>query len=95
MPDPTFGKRGLALRMMELRWRKLRITQRTFSARFGIPFGTVKDAEQGRVHSTAALRVLIEAIALDPALIERAARIANGGIDIGELCQAIKGSEAA
>lgn len=77
MYDETFGKRGTALRLMELRFRRLRLTQAAFSARSDIPVGTVEDLEQGRVKGSAALRVLIEAIALNPELIAQAAENAQ------------------
>jgi DNA-binding transcriptional regulator YiaG len=75
--DPTFGKRGLALRSLEIRFRMLRLTQRQFAAKYGIGLGALRDLEQMRGISSCAGRTLIEAIALDPALIEKAARKAE------------------
>ena len=76
MFDDTFGKTGFALRLLRVRWWGMRISQKAFSERFGIPSGTLRDAEQMRGKPSACLRVLVEAIALDPALIERAAKAA-------------------
>ena len=75
--DPDFGKQGFARDLFRLRFRRLRIDQPTFAARFGVSFGMVKDQEQARVKPSKAFKVLVAAIELDPALIERAARIAE------------------
>lgn len=75
--DPDFGKQGFARDLFRLRFRRLRIDQPTFAARFGVSFGMVKDQEQARVNPSKAFKVLVAAIELDPALIERAARIAE------------------
>lgn len=75
--DPDFGKQGFARDLFRLRFRRLRIDQPTFAARFGLSFGMVKDQEQSRVKPSRAFKVLAAAIELDPALIERAARIAE------------------
>jgi transcriptional regulator with XRE-family HTH domain len=75
--DETFGKTGFALRLMQLRFRELRLSQAAFAERFGLSIGMVKDAEQARTIPSRAALVLIEAIDLDPSLIERAARNAE------------------
>lgn len=75
--DPDFGKTGFARDLFRLRFRRLRVDQPTFAARFGLSFGSVKDQEQARCKPSRALKVLVAAIELDPALVERAARIAD------------------
>ncbi len=75
--DPTFGKRGFALRAFTVRFHDLRLTQRQFSERFGFGLGSLRDMEQMRGTPSRAARVLIEAINLDPGLIERAAEQAK------------------
>lgn len=75
--DPTFGKRGFALRAFTVRFHDLRMTQRQFSERFGFGLGSLRDLEQMRGTPSRAARVLIEAINLDPGLIERAAEQAK------------------
>lgn len=75
--DPNFGKTGFALRVFNLRFRRLRINQHKFADRFGIPFGTLKDVEQGRTQGSSALRVLIELIDHDPGAAETAAQAAR------------------
>jgi hypothetical protein len=75
--DPDFGKQGFARDLFRLRFRRLRIDQPTFAARFGVSFGMVKDQEQARVKPSRAFKVLAAAIELDPELVERAARIAQ------------------
>ncbi len=74
--DPDFGKVGFARDLFRLRFRRLRIDQPTFAARFGLAFGTVKDQEQARHKPSKAMRVLVAAIELDPKLMERAAKAA-------------------
>lgn len=51
----------------------LMLTQREFAARFGIPYGVVKDVEQGRFKPVKAMQVLIAAIDRSPDLVARAA----------------------
>ncbi|MEG3083677.1 hypothetical protein U1707_08485 [Sphingomonas sp. PB2P12] len=75
--DPDFGKQGFARDLFRLRFRRLRVDQPTFAARFGLSFGMVKDKEQSRGNPSRAFKVLVAAIELDPALMERAARIAE------------------
>ncbi len=75
--DPDFGKVGFARDLFRLRFRRLRIDQPTFAERYGLTFGAVKDQEQARHKPSRAMRVLVAAIELDPALMERAAKIAK------------------
>ncbi len=75
--DPDFGKTGFARDLFRLRFRRLRIEQPAFAARFGLTFGMVKDQEQARAKPSKAFKVLVAAIELDPDLMERAARIAE------------------
>lgn len=75
--DPDFGKKGFARDLFRLRFRRLRIEQPAFAKRFGLTFGMIKDQEQSRAKPSKAFRVLVAAIELDPASIERAARIAE------------------
>lgn len=73
MFDPDFGKTGLARKLLRLRFRRLELSQRAFAERFGLPYQTVRDMEQ-RGSASAALTILVEAIRINPGLIERAAR---------------------
>lgn len=81
--DPTFGKRGFALDLFQLRWKMRRpgnwkpMNQAQFAERFGLTFGMVKDHEQGRSKPSRPLKVLVAAIELNPSLIARAAKIAG------------------
>jgi DNA-binding transcriptional regulator YiaG len=75
--DPDFGKVGFARDLFRLRFRRFRIDQPTFAARFGLSFGAVKDQEQARSKPPKALRVLVAAIDMDPEFMERAARVAK------------------
>ncbi len=75
--DPDFGKTGFARDLFRLRFRRLRIDQPAFAARFGLSFGSVKDQEQARSKPSRALKVLVAAIELDPEFMERAAREAE------------------
>lgn len=74
--DPDFGKVGFARDLFRLRFRRLRIDQPTFAARYGLSFGTVRDQEQARHKPSKAMRVLVAAIEMDPKLMERAAKAA-------------------
>lgn len=66
----TMGATGQ--RLWRLRSR-MRLTQRQFAERFAIPYGVVKDVEQGRSEPVQSLRVLLAAIDADADLIARAA----------------------
>jgi putative transcriptional regulator len=56
-------------------WRG--VSQAEFAARFGLSVGAVRDAEQGRVLPSRALRVLLTVFELDPQLAEKAALLTN------------------
>ena len=75
--DPDFGKVGFARDLFRLRFRVLRMSQRSFADRFGLTLGMVKDQEQSRTAPSRALRVLLVAIELDPSLMRRSADIAR------------------
>jgi transcriptional regulator with XRE-family HTH domain len=75
--DPDYGKTGFALHLFRLRFRRLKLSQRQFSNRFGIGFSTIRDVEQGKTAPTRALRVLVEAIARDPVGMAKAAQMAG------------------
>lgn len=73
--NPDFGKAGFARHLFRLRFRDLKLSQRAFAERFGLPYSVVRDAEQGAKPSRA-LQVLVAAIACNPDLIEAAGRLA-------------------
>lgn len=75
--DSDFGKIGFARDLFRLRFRKMRMDQSTFAKRFGLTLGMVKDQEQARVAPSRAFKVLVAAIEMDAAFIERAARVAE------------------
>jgi len=75
-----FGKTGFALRLMNPRFRRLRLSQKAFAERFGVPMGTIKEVEQMRCNGSAALHVLVEPIAHDPELAARAAENAKASL---------------
>jgi putative transcriptional regulator len=52
--------------------KQLGLSQAEFSARFGIPPGTLRDWEQGRRIPEGPARVLLKVIANDPKAVERA-----------------------
>ena len=52
--------------------KQLGLTQAQFSARFGIPPGTLRDWEQGRRVPEGPARVLLKVIEKDPKAVERA-----------------------
>lgn len=52
--------------------KRLGMSQGEFSARFGIPPGTLRDWEQGRRAPEGPARVLLTVIANDPEAVERA-----------------------
>lgn len=74
--DPDFGKSGFARHLFRLRFRELKLTQRAFAERFGLSYSVVRDAEQGAKPSRA-LRLIVAAIARDPAGMAAAARLAR------------------
>jgi hypothetical protein len=70
--DPDFGKTGFARHLFRLRFRRLKLSQREFSQRFGLSYSVVRDAEQG-ARPTASLRLIVAAVARDPAFMTAAA----------------------
>lgn len=77
MADIGNGKQGFGRDLFELRFRRLRISQRIFARRFGLACGTVQNIEQERNAPNPAMRVLIAAIEMDPAFMAKAARAAR------------------
>jgi len=53
---------------------RLKLTQPAFAQRFGLPLGTVRDWEQGRVVPDQAARVLLAVIEADPGAVLKALR---------------------
>ena len=74
--DPDFGKSGFARHLFRLRFRRLKLSQRAFAERFGLSYSVVRDAEQG-ARPTAALRLIVAAIARDPVFMAGAADLAR------------------
>lgn len=74
--DPDFGKTGFARDLLRLRFHRLRLSQKAFAERFGLSWPSIRDQEQARFAPSAAFRLLVIAIELNPGLIERAAFIA-------------------
>jgi len=74
--DPDFGKSDFARHLFRLRFRRLQLSQRAFSERFGLSYSVVRDAEQG-ARPTTALKLIIAAIARDPAFMEASAKEAG------------------
>ena len=74
--DPDFGKTGFARHLFRLRFRVLKLSQREFSERFALSYSVVRDAEQG-AKPTRSLRLIIAAIARDPAFMATAANAAR------------------
>lgn len=74
--DPDFRKVGFARHLFRLRFRELKLSQRAFAERFGLSYSVVRDAEQGAAPSRT-LRLIVAAIAADPAFMERAALLAH------------------
>ena len=70
--DPDFGKSGFARHLFRLRFRRLKLSQRQFSERFALSYSVVRDAEQG-ARPTPSLRLIVAAIAYDPAFMAGAA----------------------
>ena len=81
--DPDFGKFGFARHLFRLRFRDLKLSQRAFAERFGLSYSVVRDAEQGAT-PTRALRVIVAAIAYDPALVQAAAQLAQEPCTCGD-----------
>lgn len=68
------GRQGFGRKLFLLRFKRLRLDQATFAERFGLTLGAVKDQEQCRHAPSRAMRVLIEAISIDPDLMALAAK---------------------
>lgn len=73
--DPDFGKDGFARHLFRLRFRRLKLSQREFSERFALSYSVVRDAEQG-ARPTTSLKLIVAAIARDPAFMAAAAKSA-------------------
>lgn len=71
------GREGFGRAMFLLRFMRLKLSQERFAERFGLTLGAVKDQEQNRHAPSRAMRVLVAAIEMDPALIQRAAKVAK------------------
>jgi len=52
--------------------KRLRMSQAEFSARFGIPAGTLRDWEQGRRVPEGPARILLKVIEINPKAVEQA-----------------------
>lgn len=63
----TFGER-----LFQLRFHKMKLSQKEFADKYSLPLGSVKDWEQDRVKPTASTVVLFEAIKLNPDLVAKA-----------------------
>jgi putative transcriptional regulator len=61
-----------AKRLYRLRCR-LRLTQRAFAERFALPYGVIKDVEQGRFQPVQSFVVLLAAIEAAPEIVAKAA----------------------
>lgn len=70
--DSDFGKSGFARHLFRLRFRRLKLSQRQFSERFALSYSVVRDAEQG-ARPTRSLKLIVTAIARDPAFMAAAA----------------------
>ena len=81
--DPDFGKAGFARHLFRLRFRHLKLSQRAFAERFGLSYSVVRDAEQG-ARPTPSLRLIVAAIADDPARMAAIARLAARPCRCGE-----------
>lgn len=75
--DPDFGKVGFARDLFRLRFRTLKVDQKSFADRFALSFGMIRDQEQGRSAPSRAFKVLLVAIELDPDLMAHCADIAR------------------
>ena len=82
--DPDFGKSGFARHLFRLRFRQIELSQRKFAERFGLSYSVVRDAEQG-ARPTPSLRLIVAAIARDPAFMEAAAKCARCPCTCGDI----------
>jgi transcriptional regulator with XRE-family HTH domain len=81
--DPDFGKTGFARHLFRLRFRHLKLSQRAFADRFGLSYSVVRDAEHG-ARPTPSLRLIVAAIADNPARMAAIARLAAQPCHCGE-----------
>jgi len=81
--DPDFGKSSFARHLFRLRFRDLKLSQRAFADRFGLSYSVVRDAEQGAKPSRS-LRLIVAAIACDPAFMATVAGRAGQPCTCGE-----------
>ena len=77
--DEGLGRTGFARCLFLLRFRRLRLSQRAFAARYGLGYPTIRDLEQGVTQPTPAMRLIVAAIARDPGGMEEAAKMASKG----------------
>lgn len=86
--DPDFGKTDFARHLFRLRFRRLKLSQREFSERFALSYSVVRDAEQG-ARPTRSLKLIVAAIARDPAFMATAANAARRlcTCGVGEPCE--------
>jgi putative transcriptional regulator len=59
-----------------LRWTRLGLSQAAFAERYGVPYATVQNIEQGRGQPKPLARLILTAIELEPDLMARAAKAA-------------------
>lgn len=71
----TFGER-----LFQLRFHKMKLSQKEFSNKYSLPLGSVKDWEQNRVKPTASTVVLFETIKLNPDLVATASDTARNEV---------------
>ncbi|SEQ47963.1 helix-turn-helix domain-containing protein [Sphingobium sp. YR768] len=81
--DPDRGKVGFARDLFRLRFRKLKLSQRAFAARYGLGFPAIRDLEQGVTKPTPAMRLIVAAIERDPNGMAEAARDAQAKVENG------------
>ncbi len=81
--DPDFGKSGFARHLFRLRFRGLKLSQREFSERFALSYSVVRDAEQG-AKPTRSLKLIVAAIARDPAFMAAMAKAARRHCTCGD-----------
>lgn len=75
--DPNFGKTGFALDLFNLRFRRMRLSQRAFAAQYGLGYPTIRDLEQGVRQPSPAMRLIVTAIDRDPAGMAEVAAVAS------------------
>lgn len=70
-------RQDVARRLFDLRWTKLGLSQAAFASRFGIPYATVQNIEQGRGEPKPLARLVLAAIEMAPDLMAAAAKAVN------------------